>query len=225
MKFSKTAWIALGIGVIIIAAAFLVYLYFQETNQQNSINKELGPKKDQLATLTSERDSLESRLEEIESTIAQEIAKIEAAQSEFPISVESIEVDELLFNVITTHDLVVTSIQSSTPVEMDEEGILFLITPFIIQIEGRMIEEETGFATAESYRAYVDGTVDDIVACLNGILQHTNFKTAFVSDVNVVIPEPVTDEEVEGKGADIERPSLTINMSIYSIQGGVNNNG
>jgi hypothetical protein len=215
MKFSKTAWIILGVGVIVVVAATLMWLYFQETNEQGLLEEELSQKKNQLATLTSQRDSLENRLTQLQSTLNQELSRIEASQSKFPASVESIEIDELLFNIVDTHNLEIISITSVEAIFTEIDDVVLAVTPFAVTIGGRLIEEP-GFATAEAYDTYLEETVDDMVACINSIMQNPNFATTFVDLIRAEIPDPMTDEDVEEAGETIERPSVTIEVSVYS---------
>jgi len=215
MKFSKTAWIILGVGVIVVVAATLMWLYFQESNEQGLLEEELSQKKNQLATLTSQRDSLENRLTQLQSTLNQELSRIEASQSKFPAAVESIEIDELLFNIVDTHNLEIISITSVEAIFTEIDDVVLAVTPFAVTIGGRLIEEP-GFATAEAYDTYLEETVDDMVACINSIMQNPNFATTFVDLIRAEIPDPMTDEDVEEAGETIERPSVTIEVSVYS---------
>ncbi len=215
MKFSKTAWIILGVGVIVVVAATLMWLYFQESNEQGLLEEELSQKKNQLATLTSQRDSLENRLTQLQSTLNQELSRIEASQSKFPATVESIEIDELLFNIVDTHNLEIISITSVEAIFTEIDDVVLAVTPFAVTIGGRLIEEP-GFATAEAYDTYLEETVDDMVACINSIMQNPNFATTFVDLIRAEIPDPMTDEDVEEAGETIERPSVTIEVSVYS---------
>jgi hypothetical protein len=215
MRFSKTAWIVLGVGVFVIFAAILMWLYFQETNEHGLLEEELLQKEDQLAILTSQQQSLESNLTQLQSTLTQELSRFEAARSKFPVSVESIEIDELLFNIVDTHDLEIISINSAETITSEIDDVIFSITPFIVSIGGRVIEEP-GFATAEAYYAYLEETVDDMVACIHSILQNPNFETTFIDEIMVEIPEPMLDEDVVEAEEQIDRPAVIIEMSVYS---------
>ena len=89
MKFSKTAWLILFIGIIIIAFASIYWLYMQQGKAQEELNQTLSIAQAALPKLASERANLESALVEAENRLAEAESKLEKAKTPFPDSIES----------------------------------------------------------------------------------------------------------------------------------------
>jgi len=234
MKLSKTAWIILLVGIFIIAIGSLYWLYLQEGPKQEELNAQLSAVQAQLPKLAEQRASLESTLTELEDKLAQVTSQLKTAKAAFPALVESIEVDELLFGFADTWGLEITSLTASEPrdqkvkveVEAEDvevEDITYLVTSFTVDVQGKAPESDL---TEEEYKAYIDKAVDDILNFINTIVNHRDFDTATIELVNIVVPEPLSEEEKEELTEElieeregIEVPSATINLVIYSYKG------
>jgi len=216
MKLSKTAWLILVIGVFVIASGSLYWLYLQEGPKQEELNVQLSAVQAKLPKLASERANLESTLTELEDKLAQATSQLKTAKAVFPASVESIEVDELLFGMADDWGIEITSLTASEPgdlkvgveVEMEDievEDVTYLVTPFIIEVKGE---------------------VTDILNFIHAIVTHRDFDTATVELVTITVPDPLTEQEkgelteeqIEER-EEGEAPSATINLVIYSYKG------
>jgi len=237
MKLSKTAWIILLTGIFIIAFASLYWLYLQEKNEQVELNAALAATQATLPKLAEQRASLESTLTELEDRLAQVTSQLKTTKAVFPASVQSIEVDELLFGMADDWDLEITSLTATEPhdqkvkVEVEDEDIevediTYLVTTFTVDVEGKAPESD--FKTEEEYKAYIDKAVDDILNFIHTVVTHRDFDTATVELVNIVVPEPLSEEEKEGltkeqieerEDEEMEKPSATIRLIIYSYKG------
>ena len=213
MKLTKTSWIILVIGVFIIAIGSVYWLYLQERPKQTELNAQLSVVQAQLPKLAAERASLESTLTELEDKLAQVTSQLKTAKAVFPASVQSIEVDELLFGMADNWGLEITSLTASEPSDLEVE--------VEVEMEGIEVEDITYLVTY--FAVDVDGEVTDILDFIHTIVTHRDFDTATVELVNITVPEPLTEAEKEELSeeelAEREMPSARINIDIYSYQG------
>jgi len=213
MKLGKTAWIILVTGVFIIAIGSVYWLYLQEGPKQTELNAQLSVVQAQLPKLAAERASLESTLTELEDKLAQVTSQLKTAKAVFPGSVQSIEVDELLFGMADNWGLEITSLTASEPSDLEVE----------IEVEMEDIEVEDITYLVTSFTVKVEGEVTDILDFIHTIVTHRDFDTATVELVNITVPEPLTEAEKEELSeeeiAEREMPSATIRLIIYSYQG------
>ncbi len=195
MRLSKTAWLILGIGIFVIAFATLFMLHSQQSGEQEWLEDSLSVAQAALPQLVSERDNLENAL-------AQATSLLNAARSSFPDFVDSIRVDEKLFEMADDCDLKITSITSSEPTDEEVEAVTYSVAPFVVDVKGE---------------------VADILDFINTIATSEYFTNATVELVDIVVPEPLTEEEKEGlteeEIKEAEKPSATITLIIYSYKG------
>jgi len=213
MKLGKIAWIILVTGVFIIAIGSVYWLYLQEGPKQTELNAQLSVVQAQLPKLAAERANLESTLTELEDKLAQVTSQLKTAKAVFPASVQSIEVDELLFGMADNWGLEITSLTASEPSDLEVE--------VEVEMEGIEVEDITYLVTY--FAVDVDGEVTDILDFIHTIVTHRDFDTATVELVNITVPEPLTEAEKEELSeeeiAEREIPSARINIDIYSYQG------
>ena len=234
MKLSKTAWLVLVIGIFVIASGSLYWLYLQEGPKQEELSGQLSAVQARIPKLAEQRASLESTLTELEDKLAQVTSQLKTAKAVFPAAVESIEVDELLFGMAWDWGLEITSLTASEPSDLkvaveaetediEVEDVTYLVTSFDVVVKGKAPESDF---TEEEYKAYIDKAVDDILNFINTIATHEDITTATVKLVSIVIPEPLSEkekdeltEELIEEREDIEVPSATIQLVIYSYEG------
>jgi len=216
MKLSKTAWIILVTGIFIIAIGSLYWLYLQEGPKQEELNAQLSAVQAQLPNLAEQRASLESTLTELEDNLAQATSQLKTAKAAFPALVESIEVDELLFGIANDWGLEITSLTASEPRDYRVK----------VEMEAEDIEMEDVTYLVTSFTIDVKGEVADILNFIHTIVNHRDFDTATVELVNIVVPDPISEEEKEGlseeeieEAEEPEMPSATIKLVIYSYKG------
>ena len=235
MKLGKTAWLILVTGIFVIAIGSVYWLYLQEGQQQEELNAQLSAVQATLPKLAVERANLESTLTELEDKLEQVTSRLETAKGAFPSSVESIEVDELLFGIADDWGLEITSLTASEPrdnivrvevedEDIDVEDVAYLVTSFTVDVKSKA--PESSFETEEEYKTYIDKSVDDILNFINTIVTHRDFDTATVELVSIVIPEPLSEKEKEELTEElikeregIKVPSATIKLIIYSYEG------
>ncbi len=183
LKLSKTALLILGIGLFVIVAATLGWLYFKESGGQRELNDSIAEVEAALPTLVSEKEDWESQLSQLESQLTrlkseltQATLLLNTAKASFPSSVESIEYDELLFNFAHGSNLRITTLIASEPGNEEVEDITYSVTSFTVDVKGE-----------------VAGILDFI----NTIVTSEDFTCATAELVNINIPEPLTEAEKE----------------------------
>lgn len=212
MKLGKTAWLILIVGVLVIALGSLYMLYRGQLAEQEQLNDALSLAQATVPKLAVDRANLESTLTELEDKLVQATSRLKTAKAAFPTSsVESIEVDELLFQIADAWDLDITSLTASEPGDED------------IAVEVEDIEVADVAYSVTPFTVAVKGEVTDILDFINAIVTHEDFITATVEAVNIMVPEPLTEEEkedlTEEEIAEKEKPSATIQLVIYSYRG------
>jgi len=231
MKLGKTAWLILIIGVFIIAIGSLYWLYLQERPKQEELSQTLSRTQATIPILAAERTKLENTLTELEDKLVQAVSQLETAKAPFPNSVQSIEVDELLFRLAHDWELEIVSLFATEPsdetvaVEVEEsevedlevEDITYLLTYFTVDVKGKT--PESAFKTEAEYEAYIAETIEDMLNFIHSIVIQKDINTATVELINIDIPEPLTEEELEEEGTDVARPLATIKLMIYSYEG------
>lgn len=216
MKFTKTTWMVLGVGIIVIAAVGLYMVYQGQVLLQQEARDSLANAENNLQSFTDIKETSEVELIQLEGELAQwqsqisqletELAQAELtlnqAEARFPISVESIEYDEVLFGFARDANLNITSLTASEPSDITIEGITYTTTAFTVAIRGE---------------------VADILDFINTIVTDDDFQTAILKPVTINIPDPLTEAEKENLTEDEikekEMPSATINLMLYTYQG------
>ncbi len=216
MKLSKTTWMVLGIGIIIIAAVSLYMVYQGQGQKREEARDSLTNAEKNLQSFTDikeatevELSQLENELQESQSQISQletELAQTELTLNQtgarFPISVESIEYDEVLFNFAHDANLIITSLTAGEPADITTEDITYTTTLFAVEVRGEMT---------------------DILYFINTIVADDDFQTAILEPVAITVPEPLTEMEKEDltgdEIAEAEMPSATISLMVYTYQG------
>jgi len=193
MKLSRTFWLILGIGISVIAVGILGWFYLDQRGEQQRLDDNLAVAQRTYPTLVSQRDDLENAL-------AQATSLLNAARSGFPDSVDSIRVDEKLFEI--ADDCEITKLTASEPSDEKVEGITYITAPFVVDVKGE---------------------VADILDFINTIATDEYFINATIELVDIVVPEPLTEKEKRGLTEDeikeAKKPSATINLVIYGYQG------
>lgn len=226
MRLSKVFWIILGVGVFIIAFVALYMLYSRQLSDQAQVNSKLDLAKATLPRLVTEKQSwnsqltqLQSQLSEANTNLTQAKTALDKSRTGILASAESIEYDEKLFQIADAWNLDIIRVTASEPVAKDMGGgIIFSVTTFTLQVQGRA--PEAAFASPDDYRVFVYGIVDDILAFVDQIVKDRNFATATIDPVSMNVPKPLTQEEVVAQDVGVDRPSAVITLNLYTYKGG-----
>ena len=201
MKLSKTSWLILTSSILIVAFVSVGAARSQKIDEQNRIQEELAVAELRLSKL--QLDEFSSQLEELEEHLSQIISQSKAIEDALSLPTENIIASGVLFDIAETSGVEITEIGSSEPVRDDLEGITYSALPFTVRVEGDT------------------SSLNDFIIALND-----NFKTGAVKSVEINIPEAIEDggetgeEPAEGETAELERPSASIRLVIYTYQGG-----
>lgn len=217
MKLGRTARIILIVGAFVVAFFVINQMKGEAESEQHSLNVQLDLTQLLLPKLAADKEALGEQLVLLESDLAEAAASLEESRAEFPPDTQSIEYDEILFNIAHQWDLDIISLTASEPssrsVEVtiepsDPEAesvtctITYTVTSFIITVEGKQVEPSP--EEVEEFRIYLYQTVADILSYFNSIATGEDFTTATVESVNIAIPEPCT-----GQSAGITIPACT----------------
>lgn len=207
MRLSRTTWLVLGIAIFVIAAIVLYMLYQGQANKRQEARDELQLIQDNVPMLLAQMGAAQSDLAEKENELAQwedtidqleqQRIQLEAILSQtqegFPTSAESIEYDEELFSFALENNVDMVLV---TATELDSVTI-----------------EDIAYETA-TFDTQVRGEVVDILAFINTIINDSDFRTAAIAPVNILIPEPLNNEEKE-----ILEEQLRTELTIEALMG------
>ncbi|MDD4985999.1 MAG: hypothetical protein PHQ43_09460 [Dehalococcoidales bacterium] len=207
MKLGRTARIVLIVGAFIVAFFVINQMKTEAESEQRSLNVQLQLSQGILPKLAAEKAELQEHIVLLQSELAEAAASLEASRAEFPADIQSIEYDEIIFDIAHQRDLDVVSLTTSEPssrkvevtvVPSDPQAksvtytVNYTVTSFNIAVEGQPVEpapEETN-----EFREYIYQTVDDILGCFDSIATGDDFTTAKVESVDITIPEPCTEQ-------------------------------
>jgi len=205
MRLSKTAWFILSIGIFIIAFGSLFVGYSRLSGEQEKVQDSLSSAQELLPQLVSEREDSASQLAQLQNQLAQAASSLSDSKAKFPQAVESIEYGEELFMIAHACDLEIFNLTASEPRYQEVEGITYTTTLFEIEVQSKNPPPDP------LTKAYIDNTIDNMLAFINTIATEEYFNVADIELVDIVAPQP---GETTG-----ERPSATINLIIYTYQG------
>jgi hypothetical protein len=167
--------------------------------------------------LDSQLAQLQSELTSLQAELLQAKAELSVAAESVPVSAESIEYDERLFKIASDWNLVITEIVASEPSETKVEGITFDVTTFVVHLQGPAIE--SAFEDTDGYKEYIYNTLKDMLAYINTLVNELDFASASIQLVGINLPPPLSNEELATQGVDVERPTISIQLNIYSYKG------
>ena len=196
MKFSKTTWIFLAVGIFIIALASLGMVYSQQGKEQSQLDEELALAQLRLKKYPAQQLELASQQEELESRLAKAEAELRTAKTSLRQSTESIEASDALFELAEDCHVEVTEISSPGVANQTLDEISLSALPLTVTVEG------------------------DVLNLIDFIYQWTHeYPTGVVKSVEISVPEPAEEEEEEEAEIEEQMPSATINMLIYTYEG------
>ena len=221
MKLSRTAWLILGIGILVIALGTLYTINSRQVSEQEQLSDSLAAAQARWPTVISARQALEAELAQWEGKLAEATSLLAKSQAKFPKSAESIKYDELLFDIADVCDLEVMSLTASEPqskkekVEVEDievEDVTYIVTSFDLEVEAAGSKP----GTLEKFETYIDETIANILDFINTIATGEDFTTATIESVIMKNLEPPANaDELEGA----PKPSATIKITIYSYKG------
>ncbi len=137
MRLSRTSWLIVTIGIFIIAFTSLAIVRYQQINQQSQLNKELASVELELNQVKPEQIS--SQYEELERRLSQTLAQLETAKAEFSPPIESIDTNDILFDIARDYGVKVIRITLSDESSDDSNGVAYSIETFSVTVEGDVL--------------------------------------------------------------------------------------
>ena len=178
IKLTKTAWLLLAAGVVIVAFSSLGVAYFQQVDEKKQLDEELDLANRKLNTL--QLQELRSQQQELEQQLDQVMSQLETAKADLSPSIENIAATDTVFETANDSDVVVNEYASADFNYGDLAGITFSILPISAAVRGNVPD------------------IIDFVINLNG-----NFTTGVVQSVNILTSDNITG--VDNAGATIHQ--------------------
>ena len=212
MKFrlSKKSRVLLGAGIFLIALLSLCLAQLQQTQmraraQQETAQAGLIIEKLANVNLVSQKEELESRLNEVESDLV-------AAKSSLKQSLETIETSDDIYDIAGQSNVTITRIDSSAPADEGVGGVDCSMITVTVR---------------------ADGAVADLIDFVAGLTE--KYGTGMVASAMITVPEVVdaaegsgdsgSSEENGGNEEDVsveeeaEEPRLVVTLLIYDYRG------
>lgn len=197
MKFSKSSWILLALGAVVIIA-FVSGMYLsQQAQQQENLGKQLFETQKKLGLVKI--DDLTSQKDQLTQDKIQYTAQIAADKAQLSASLDDIAATDMILKSAHQFDIQITSINSNGKSDNTLAGNKFTVLPFSIQAEG----------STKNITEFV-----------------SNLKTVFptsmveVCQLSLGIPAP-TPEAILTQSQSVIT-TAAINMSIYELKGELN---
>ena len=211
MRLSRTARLILGIGIFIIAFATLYTIYSRQSGEGEQLAASLSAAQALLPQLVAEREDLEDQLSQWESELAKAASSLNTNKARLSKSVESIECDEILFDIADDCDLEIFELTASEPGDKKIEDITYAVTTFEVKV--RPVESPP--ATLGNFETYIEETVANMLDFVSTIATGADFTNATIEVVDIENLEPPDEEQLEGA----DKPEATIELVIYGYQG------
>ena len=213
MKLSKTSWLILIAGVVIVAFASLGLTSSRQVSEHKQLTEELTVAETRLTNV--QLKDLQVGKGELEAQLDETTAQLKAAEYNLSQSNESIDVTDFLFVIAQACGVIINNISSSDLSSDELAEVSCTVSRLSINVEGEL------------------PSLISFVTMLNN-----DFTTGVVDSVSISItemPEEEIGEETEGEteeeagGVETENstepepepeiPSASIRLSVYSYQG------
>ena len=136
MKLSKTTWVALIIGVIVIAVITLGWTFSQENSQNKQLGADLASAKQKLAGI--KLDDLNTQKAQLTEQMAQINTQIEDTSAKLSSSKDSIDATDMILANAKNHNVEVVDISSPGLSSESVSGIDSEILSVDVQVEGNV---------------------------------------------------------------------------------------
>ena len=136
MKLSKKTGLVIGIGIFVIALAYLFMTYSGRTDEQKQLNEQLASAQSRLSGIRLEQ--LSSQQAELEKQLSQATSQFEAAKSVFSELAGNTTAISIFFKVAKANGVEVTEVKSPGPAEDTLEGLACWVTPLTAKVKGEL---------------------------------------------------------------------------------------
>lgn len=134
MKLTKTSWIFLIVGVLLIAAVSLGMTRSQQSTQQELLKQQLSQAQTKLASFKNE--DLTAQKDQLTAQVAQYNSQLESAKGQLNSNQDSISASGIILETASQTNVQIVSISSPGEGTGDVAGTPCSILPFNIQVNG-----------------------------------------------------------------------------------------
>ena len=129
MRISRKAWIIIGIGIFAVILSILYTFYFRELGELEQLQNRLDDAK-------ANNLAFNITLTDLKVDLASAQSDLKKYQVEFPVSLESIEYDDDLFEIADDCNVAIASIAASTPTSGKVGAVTYSISSFAVDVSG-----------------------------------------------------------------------------------------
>jgi len=131
MRLSKKVWLIAVIVIFAIVLGVLFSIYSGQAGERNELNDKLSNAQTLLPGLVANREKLEDRLTQAESSL-------DKSQAKFAESVKSIEYGEDLFEIADDCNVDLTSLSPSMPTSKKVGAVTYSVSSFAMVVKGNV---------------------------------------------------------------------------------------
>ncbi len=200
MKLSKTSWLLLAVGIVVILLASLGMAYRGQIDAQKQLDQDLSLAKMKLSLFSFE--GLYAQQEELESRLSEAKKNLKTAKTKLYRPTTSIAASSVLFDVARNCKVEVIEVSSPGQSGGNMEGVTCSLLTFVVKVEG------------------------DLPNLANFASELTNkFPLGLVQSVQIEIPRVIGEEEAEEEEEEEEdedetkKPVAKVQVNIYSYVG------
>lgn len=203
LRLNKKRLLFLVIAIFAILSVSLGMIQSQQSQERGQLEQDLSLAQLRLNKIKNASQPLSSWQEELENRLVQARSQLTTVKTGLFQLIETIEVDDTLFDIAEACGVEIIGIASSAPADKELEGIPCSVLPLTVQIEG------------------------DITNLMDFVLKWTGeFHTGVVVSVGISPSggsgdeEEQTEEEATGEEAvEAEQASANLNLLIYTYRG------
>lgn len=210
IRLSRTSWIILIGGILVVAFASLGVARFDQFSEQEKLQKELAVAEKRLTT--SQIKDITAKKQLLQEQLAQTQSQLEEIKSNLDRNVANIDVTSTVINIAHACNLIVVEINS-------------------IGVTGEKLAEVP--CLVDRLEIVAAGDVDDLIYFVVSL--NNGFDTGMVESAEIIVPEldtgseseTETGTETETEGSETENetmaladmPQISLNFAVYTYNG------
>lgn len=194
MKLSKSSWIILALGIVLIAGISLGMSRSQQAEQQKQLTEKLAQAKAKLATINI--DELTGQKNRLTQQVEQYSTQTESVKQNLFAAEDDIEATDIILESARSFQVEVVTITSPGAAFGELQGTQCRILPMKIQL---------------------NGDIDKLADFIYNLSQI--FPTSIIQEVRLNNEEPATSGAGEKQPATAGTTSADISLVIYSYEG------
>ncbi len=164
MKLSRKATLIVVIVVFAVALGVLFYIYSGQNGERAQLSERLSRAQTLLPGLVNNRETKEDELTQAESLLA-------IGKAQFPVSVESIEYGDDLFDIAEDCSVRLTSVTASKPSSKTVGAVTYSASSFDVNVQGafdNIMEFIYALRTGDDFRLPWSAEVTSVKTSVSG---------------------------------------------------------